>query len=172
MSQELEHDVFSITNDTFSARTNGEWKYLDPECETVSAALRSWVAEMRKIESVAFKTAVESQMELNKSRRYAATNRRRRFEVIVDDSVDQINLGGKEAVVEYKNGAVYRYLINITDSISSNMNSSSEGRCTTAPQTVLVCLATLQVGATEVISSLASFMGGCLSLRQCWSLPK
>ena len=48
-------------------------------------------------------------MELNRSRRYATGKRRKRFEVIVDDSVDQINLGGDEAVVEYKNGAVYRY---------------------------------------------------------------
>ena len=64
---------------------------------------------MRKIDSVAFKTAVESRIELNRCRGYAAGKRRRRFEVIVDDSVDQINLGGDEAVVEYKNGAVYRY---------------------------------------------------------------
>lgn len=81
------------------------------EGETVSAALRTWVAEMRNIESVTFKTAVEGQ-EFSISRDDVGKKcrgRTRVLEVIVDDeTVDHINLGGDEAVVEYKNGAVYR----------------------------------------------------------------
>ena len=71
------------------------------EGETVSAALRTWVAEMRNIESVTFKTAVEGQ-EFSISRDDVGKKcrgRTRVLEVIVDDeTVDHINLGGDEAV--------------------------------------------------------------------------
>ena len=76
---------------------------------TVSAVLRTWVAEMRNIESVTFKKAVEGQ-ELGIARGDVGKKSRRRIiEVTVDDeTVEHINLGGDEAVVGYKNGAVYR----------------------------------------------------------------
>ena len=78
--------------------------------ETASSALRAWVAEMRNIESVTFKTAVDAAQELDVFNGDVGKRKRRcAFEVIVDDeTVEDLHLGGDEAVVAYKNGAVYR----------------------------------------------------------------
>ena len=81
----------------------------DGKAETVTAALRRWVAEMRNIESVTFKRVVEGQ-ELSASGGDVKSKRSRRmFEVTVDDeTVEHLHLGDDDAVVGFKNGVVYR----------------------------------------------------------------
>lgn len=76
--------------------------------ETVSTALRGFLREMRNIESATFKTAVEGHFSI--FRDDVGKNRSRRmFEVTADDeTVEHLHLGDDEAVVGYKNGAVYR----------------------------------------------------------------